>query len=79
MEYMCIQEFSFENDYDYTGEYCTVTKGTKWKIGTDNFVGADVHLDDDEERWIEISWEDLRKYFVPLVYLKKAEEITNVN
>ena len=65
--YKCIRSFSFENDNFDGPDFVTATKGTIWSIGDDDFVGGEVHLDNEtDESWIEIGLDDLGKYFLRL-------------
>lgn len=67
MKYRCINEFYIEI-YDEgwmpTGEYRTISAGTVWELDeSTNNIGGDVHLDNDDEGWIEISREKLEECF----------------
>lgn len=67
MKYRCINEFYIEI-YDEgwmpTGEYRTIPADTVWELDeSTNNIGGDVHLDNDDEGWIEISRDTLEECF----------------
>ena len=67
MKYRCINEFYIEI-YDEgwmpTGEYRTIPVGTVWDLDeSTNNIGGGVHLDNDDEGWIEISRDTLEECF----------------
>lgn len=71
MKYKCINEFYIEI-YDEvwmpTGEYRTIHTGTVWELDeyTGN-IGGEVHLDNDDGGWIEISRKTLEECFEEVI------------
>ena len=67
MKYKCINEFYIEiydEDWMPTGEYRTIPAGTVWELDeSTNNIGGEVHLDNDDEGWIEISRDTLEECF----------------
>lgn len=66
--YKCIKDFSIEECDDNgfpTGGFFIIKSGTKWERNRCmDIVGGDVHLEcADGSQWIEISYDDLDKYF----------------
>ena len=67
MKYKCANEFYIEI-YDETwmptGEYKTIPAGTIWELDeSTNNIGGEVHLDNDDEGWIEISRDTFEECF----------------
>ena len=68
MSYKCIKTFSFPNfcyEADESKEqYITVEAGSIWEISDNNYIGGDVHLENDDDlSWIEIEQERFDTYF----------------
>ena len=67
MKYKCINEFYIEiydEEWNPTGEYRTIPAGTVWELDEyTNNIGGEVHLDNDDEGWIEISRDTFKECF----------------
>ena len=67
MKYKCINEFYveiYDEEWMPTGEYGTIHTGTVWELDEyTNNIGGEVHLDNDDGEWIEISREILEECF----------------
>lgn len=67
MKYRCIKNFNIEiydDDWDPTGEYTVVYSGTIWELDENtNNISGEVHLDNENLEWIEISRDTLEEYF----------------
>lgn len=65
----CIKEFYVEkcdnNGFLMDNEYEEVEEGSIWEYeeGKFTFTGAEMRLEDEEGRWLEISKEDFNNYF----------------
>ena len=64
-KYKCIKSFSIpEIDFNNfeTGELFEVKAGETYEIYSDNYIGGDVHLEN-EDHWIEITFKEFQDYF----------------
>lgn len=68
MEYRCINGFQIEIYDEHgmsTGEYKTIPAGTIWELNKSaDYIGGEVHLDNADGFWIEISRNTIEKFFV---------------
>lgn len=67
--YKCIRDFNVETcdeDGFPTDKFFVIKSGTEWERNNyTNIIGGDVHLDSvDDSRWIEISYDTLKDYFI---------------
>ncbi len=67
MKYKCINEFYIEiydEEWMPTEKYRTIPVGTIWELDEyTNNIGGDIHLDNDDEGWIEISRDTFEECF----------------
>lgn len=68
IKYKCIKPFSIPeigcNGFN-TGELIEVKTGTTYERYNADYIGGEVHLEN-ENNWIEISYNDLKEYFEEL-------------
>lgn len=71
MKYRCVNEFYIEiydDDWMPTEEYKKIPSGSIWELDEHtNNIGGEVHLDNDEMGWIEISRDTLEECFEVIV------------
>lgn len=67
MKYKCIKDCAVEmyNENGFgTGEYMNIDIGSIWEQSDDNYLGAEIHLDNpDGLQWIELDNETFEECF----------------
>lgn len=71
MKYRCIESFSVEGCNDDGFPYnidVKIESGSVWEADKNaDMIGGDIHLDDYASmKWVEISMENLERYFEPI-------------